>query len=70
VARVEDRPFHRGISLALLFLAGLILMLEMARHGKPQDLLLLGKLLVPITMLGMCLASIFWGRAVDAEGRS
>ncbi|HKV43971.1 MAG TPA: transposase [bacterium] len=66
----EIGRFHRGISLSLLFLAWLILALEMARHGQPQDLLLLGGLLVPITLLGMRQVSAFWSRPADARERS
>jgi hypothetical protein len=52
----EIRRFHRGISLALLLLAGLILVAEVVRYNKPPDLLLLGCILVPISAVGMRLA--------------
>jgi uncharacterized membrane protein len=44
----ELRRFHRGISLALLVLATLILVAETVRHAEPRELLLLGCLLMPV----------------------
>jgi len=44
----ELRKFHRGISLVLLFLATMILLVEMARHASPRELLLTVILLLPI----------------------
>lgn len=55
--RSEIRRFHRGISLALLLLAGLILVAEAVRYDRPRDLFLIGSLLIAISVLGMRLAS-------------
>ena len=44
----ELRRFHRGISLALLFLATVILIAEAVRHAEPRELLIVGCLLVPV----------------------
>jgi hypothetical protein len=44
----ELRRFHRGISLALLLLAMLILVAETARHPEPRELVLVGCLLLPV----------------------
>lgn len=48
--RSEVRRFHRGISLALLLLAGLILTVEMTLHATSSELsvLLLAMLLVAV----------------------
>jgi hypothetical protein len=48
----ELRRFHRGISLALLALAILLLVIEGALHRTPAELLLLGSLLFPIMVAG------------------
>lgn len=48
----ELRRFHRGISLALLLLASLILAAEMLRHREVRDWLLLAGLLLPIGITG------------------
>lgn len=50
---------HRGISLALLFLAGLLLVVEMIRHQRPIELLILSGFFVPIGLLGSQLSSAF-----------
>ncbi len=44
----EIRRFHRGISLALLLLAALILAAQIAWYPEPRDLTLTGGLLVAI----------------------
>lgn len=44
----ELRRFHRGISLALLLLAGIILVAEAIRHSSHQDLLVIASLLLPV----------------------
>ena len=46
----ELRRFHRGISLALLLLATIILVAEAVRHGEPRDLLIVVCLLIPVGM--------------------
>jgi hypothetical protein len=43
----ELRRFHRGISLALLVLAVLILVVEAVRFSGPRNLLALGIVLIP-----------------------
>jgi hypothetical protein len=48
----ELRRFHRGISIALLVLASLILAAEMVRYRAIWDWVLLGTLLVPIGFTG------------------
>jgi hypothetical protein len=55
----EIARFHRGISLALLFLAGLPLVVEMLRHQRPMELLILSGFLVPIALLGSQLSLAF-----------
>jgi len=50
--RSEVRRFHRGISLALLALAALLLVIEGALHRKPAEWLILGSLLFPIAVAG------------------
>lgn len=49
----ELRRFHRGISLALLLLAAMILTIESARHNQTLELVVLGIPLAPITLLGL-----------------
>jgi hypothetical protein len=49
----EIRRFHRGISLALLLLAGMILVAELVRYNQPRDSFLLGGVLIPITAAGV-----------------
>jgi hypothetical protein len=44
----ELRRFHRGISLALLLLATVILLAKTVRHTEPRELLLVGCLLIPL----------------------
>jgi hypothetical protein len=44
----ELRRFHRGISLALLFLATVILISEIFRHSEFRELTLLGCLLISV----------------------
>ena len=46
----ELRRFHRGISLALLLLATVILIAETVRHAEPRELFLVGGLLVPVSL--------------------
>ena len=55
----EIARFHRGLSLALLFLAGLLLVVEMVRHERPTELLVLSGFLVPIALIGSQLSSAF-----------
>jgi hypothetical protein len=55
----EIARFHRGLSLALLFLAGLLLVVEMVRHERPTELLVLSGFLMPIALIGSQLSSAF-----------
>lgn len=52
----ELRRFHRGISLALLLLATLILLAETVRHDEARELLIVGTLLIPV---GLAEAKLF-----------
>lgn len=52
----EIRRFHRGITLALLLLAGLILGFQMMWYSPPRDLILVGIPLVAIAAVGIRLA--------------
>ena len=63
----ELSRFHRGISLGLLLLAELLLVVEMLRHERPTELLVLGGLLVPITLLGTQLLSAFLAPPIVAH---
>jgi hypothetical protein len=56
----ELQRFHRGISLALIFLAVLILIIEMVLHNRPADLLVLATLLAPIGAVGSRLARSYF----------
>ena len=58
----ELRRFHRGISLALLLLAMLILGAELVRYDRLRDWLLLVLLLAPIAYAGSKLSVSFWER--------
>jgi hypothetical protein len=55
----EMGRFHRGLSLALLLLAGLILLVELFRFRRLPEEFLLGGLLVPIALLGTKLLTAF-----------
>jgi hypothetical protein len=52
--------FHRGISLALLLLAALVLAAEMMEYRAPHEWILLGILLAPIVIAGSKLSVSFW----------
>ncbi len=58
----ELSRFHRGISLALLLLATLILAVEMTEYRGPREWILLGGMLVPIVYSGSKLLVSFWER--------
>ena len=51
----EIRRFHRGISLALLFLAALILSLEMTVQTGTTDFGVLLCAMVPVAIMAICL---------------
>lgn len=52
----EIHRFHRGISLVILLLAGIILVAELVRYNWPRDWLLLGSLLLAVSAAGIRLA--------------
>jgi hypothetical protein len=58
----ELRRFHRGISLALLLLATVILLAEGVRHTQPRELLVVGSLLIPLGAAGTKLFAAFMTR--------
>ena len=61
----ELRRFHRGISLALLLLATVILVAETVRHAEPRELFLVGCLLVPVGLAETKLFASFLTRERD-----
>lgn len=58
----ELRRFHRGISLALLLLATVMLLTAAVRHEGPRELSLVGCLLVPVGIAETKLFASFLGR--------
>jgi hypothetical protein len=64
----ELRRFHRGISLALILLAVLILVIEIARHNRPGELLVLAGLLAPIGAIGSHLVRAYFADQSPAKG--
>lgn len=64
----ELQRFHRGISLALMFLAALILVIEMVRYNRLDELFLLAVLLVPIGAMGSHLARAYFGDKPSGAG--
>ena len=66
----ELRRFHRGISLALLLLAMLILAIEMVRHNRFGELLLPASLLAPIGAIGLHLVRAFFADDSSGNGRA
>ena len=52
--------FHRGISLAVLVLAGLILAIELIRHYHGMELLVLVTAMIIVSLLGLNLARGLW----------
>ena len=65
--RSELRRFHRGISMALLLLAAIILVAEIIHFNRAKDLLLLAGFLAPIGFYGARLAWELWH--VEGEDR-
>lgn len=55
----EVGRFHRGLSLLLVLLAGLILVVEALRHHQPAELVVLGALFFAVTAMGGHLLSAF-----------
>ena len=64
----ELRRFHRGMSLALMLLAVLILAIEMVRHNRPEELLVLAVLLAPIGAMGAHLVRAYFADQSSANG--
>lgn len=62
----EIRRFHRGMSLALVLLAALILGIEAARDSNGKELVVLGSLFVPVAATEIRLLSKFLGRHHEA----
>lgn len=58
----ELRRFHRGISLALLLLATVLLLAESLRCSKPREVLIVGTLLIPVGMIETKLIASFLTR--------
>ncbi len=58
----ELRRFHRGISLALLLLASILLIAAAVRHAEPRELLIVGCLLLPVGIAGTKLFASFLTR--------
>jgi hypothetical protein len=67
--RSEIRLFHRGISLALVVLAVLILLAEIVHFEQPRELLVLGGFLVPIGVFGAKIASDFRSEKSEDSSR-
>lgn len=61
----ELRRFHRGISVVLLLLAGLILAAQMSRQDTSADWLVILGLLLPIATFGTRLLTVFLARATE-----
>lgn len=66
----ELRRFHRGISLALIFLAVLILAIEMVRHNRLEELLVLTGLLAPIGTFGAHLVRAYFADQSPGNSRA
>jgi hypothetical protein len=64
----EVRRFHRGISLALLLLAAIILIAEALRYNRSRDLFVLAGLVLPVGAAGLRLLAGF--RTREAPARS
>jgi hypothetical protein len=52
--------FHRGISLSVLALAGLIIAIELFRHDHGMELLVLVGVMIMVSLLGLNLARGLW----------
>ena len=55
----EVGRFHRGLSLTLVLLAGLIILVEAPRHHQPAELIVLGALLAAVTAVGRYMLAAF-----------
>ena len=65
----EIRRFHRGLSLALVFLAALILVAEIFFHNNPADRDLLGTFLALMILLASRLAKPLFMHSEDGAER-
>jgi hypothetical protein len=61
----ELRRFHRGLSMTLLLLAAIILSAAGIRHSGHQELLVIGSLLFPISLVETKLVFSFLSRKTD-----
>ncbi len=59
----ELRRFHRGISLALLLLAGLIVAADIPQHATARDLGVLCVAIAPVALVGSRMLSAFRERS-------
>jgi hypothetical protein len=66
----EIHHFHRGISLALLLLAALILAFQLMWYNRTRDLILLGLPLLVVSAAGARLLAGFRSRQAVAQGPS
>jgi hypothetical protein len=64
----EIRHYHRGISLAILLLAALILLAQLLWFKRPRDLMLVGCLLAAVSGLGVRLLAGFRSSPMAAPG--
>lgn len=55
----EVGRFHRGLSVTLVLLAGLVLVVEALRHHQPAELIMLGALLFAVATMGRHMLSAF-----------
>jgi hypothetical protein len=61
----EVGRFHRGLSLSLVLLAGLIIVVEALRHHGPAELIVLGVLFVAVMAMGQHMLSAFRARPAN-----
>jgi cation transport ATPase len=66
----EMSRFHRGISLALILLALIILTVEIFRHGDRQDWIVLASLWLPIAFYGFRYLKAFLQPVTHGKPRS
>lgn len=64
----EIRHYHRGISLAILLLAALILLAQLFWFKQPRDLMLVASLLAAVSALGIRLLAGFRSSQMAAPG--
>lgn len=64
----ELQRFHRGVSLTLIFLAVLIVVIEMVSHHRLNELLVLAVVLAPIGAMGSHVARSYFGEQPSGIG--